>query len=186
MLVQRCSSVGNWSVLDAGCGEGKNAMFLQRQGARVRAVDISPSAIRNARAAWDGAGTIDWEIGDVRELEYASEGYDLIIAYGLFHCLPDVRSIEGVISKFQSATKPGGYNVICTFNNRAQDLRAHPGFSPTLLGHNQYVAYYRDWMLIHESDTDLYESHPNNHIPHSHSMTRVIARAPLDYNLGGT
>ena len=31
-------------VLDAGCGEGKNAAFLSQRGARVRAIDVSEAA----------------------------------------------------------------------------------------------------------------------------------------------
>src|SRR6266849_156523 len=41
------------TVLDTGCGEGRNAIYLARLGANVRAVDISSRrAIANAQRAW--------------------------------------------------------------------------------------------------------------------------------------
>lgn len=39
-------------VLDVGCGEGKNAIYLSRLGAKVHAIDISERGIFNAKAAW--------------------------------------------------------------------------------------------------------------------------------------
>jgi hypothetical protein len=35
---------------------------------------------------------------------------------------------------------------------------------------------FRAWDMIEASDTDLHEAHPNNNIPHTHSMTRIIVR----------
>ena len=179
-LVEASENVARWRVLDAGCGEGKNAVYLARAGAHVRGVDVSASAIRNARGAWPDDKSVNWEIGDIRSIEYPAAAYDLVIAYGLLHCLPDEVSIRRVVGILQTASRPGGYNVICTFNNRAQDLRAHPGFRPTLLPHQCFVDYYGSWDILHESDTDLYETHPHNQIPHTHSMTRLIVRKPLE------
>ena len=77
----------NIIVLDAGCGEGKNAAFLAKQGAHVRAVDVSEAAIRNGISAFDvREGAIRWEIGDIRTIDLGGEEYDVVIAYGLLHC----------------------------------------------------------------------------------------------------
>lgn len=70
----------------------------------------------------------------------------------------------------------GAYNVICAFNVRRQELDAHPGFSPTLLSHEDYLAAYASWDLVKESDSDLTETHPHNNLEHTHSMTRILAR----------
>ena len=179
-LVDGSSAVARWRVLDVGCGEGKNAMYLARLGATVHAMDISASAIRNARRAWDDASLVTWEVADACARFFAPAEYDLVVAYGLLHCLPSEHAIGTLIRSLQLATRPGGYNVVCTFNDREQDLTAHPDLNPTLLAHRQYLNYYRSWELLHESDQDLHETHPNNLLPHSHSMTRMIARRPHD------
>jgi hypothetical protein len=40
------------------------------------------------------------------------------------------------------------------------------------------VDRYGKWEIQYESDEDLEESHPNNNIAHSHSITRILARKP--------
>ena len=54
-LVQHVHTPADLAVLDAGCGEGKNAIHLARLGAKVRGIDVCPLAIENARKAWPDA-----------------------------------------------------------------------------------------------------------------------------------
>jgi hypothetical protein len=100
----------------------------------------------------------------------------VVIAYGLLHCLAGAEEIRYTVRRLQDATRPGGYNVVCVFNERCQDLRAHPTFEPTLMGHHWYLDLYRGWHFLHESDQNLYETHPHNGVPHVHSMTRLLTR----------
>jgi SAM-dependent methyltransferase len=162
-------------VFDAGCGEGKNAAFFTQRGARVRAIDISDAAIKNGKAAFgDGTG-IEWVRGDIRNIELSME-YDIVIAYGLLHCLPSEAEIAKTIRKLQSATASRGYNLLCALNDRWQDMSAHPDLSPTLLPHQRFLDLYAGWDILHGSDTDLTETHPHNNIEHTHSLTRILAR----------
>jgi len=169
-------------ILDAGCGEGKNAVFFAQRGALVRAVDVSARALDNARRAWDRDITqmCTWEHGDIQQLALPASHYDIIVAYGLLHCFRYRRSIIQTIKKFQTGTKIGGYNIIVAFNSRKQDLRAHPKLRPCLIDHSDYVRMYSDWQLVHPSDTDLEESHPDTNIIHRHSLTRILARKIRD------
>jgi 2-polyprenyl-3-methyl-5-hydroxy-6-metoxy-1,4-benzoquinol methylase len=171
-------SVAGWRVLDAGCGEGKNSIHLASAGAEVVGVELSAAALDNARNAWPELPKIKWVHGDIRDLCFEAEQFDLVLAYGLLHCLGGPAEIAGTVRSLQTWTKPSGYHLICAFNDRHQDLVAHPGFNPTLLQHEQYVTLYRGWALSSVSDRDLEEIHPHNGIPHSHSMTRFIAQKP--------
>lgn len=172
------SIITNWNVLDAGCGEGKNAAYLAERGAKVIGIDLSPLAISNAVRTWGRPEGINWIIGRVEDLRLEYEYFDLIVAYGLLHCMPNRQSITSLIQLFKLITIPGGLHIICAFNKRNQDLRAHPGLNPTLLAHNEYSELYSDWITVHESDKDLWEIHPNNKIKHVHSLTRLIVRQP--------
>lgn len=163
------------SVLDMGCGEGKNAIYYARKGATVSAIDISEAGLNNAKNSWPDYKTVNWLCGDIRKVTL-QERFNIVISYGLFHCFENAEDISIGIKKMQSATKRGGYNILCAFNDRHQDLSAHPGFFPTLISHSVYEAAYSEWEIIYVSDQDLYETHPHNNIPHSHSLTRLIAR----------
>jgi 2-polyprenyl-3-methyl-5-hydroxy-6-metoxy-1,4-benzoquinol methylase len=164
-------------VLDAGCGEGKNAVFLASLGAQVRAIDISDLAIRNGQREFGKLENLRWEIGDIVTAEI-SEDYDIVIAYGLLHCLRTEDILSATLRKLQAATKSRGYHVVCTFNSRRQELSAHPGFVPTLMTHNAYLNLYCGWECLEASDSDLTEIHPHNSISHTHSLTRLIMRKP--------
>jgi tellurite methyltransferase len=176
LLCEFCADWAGHRVLDAGCGEGKNAVFLARRGASVEAFDISQSAIDNARRHWGNVPGVSYDRADVVDLVLAAESYHCVVGYGLCHCLPDRERIAKVLDSFQVATRVGGYNVLCAFNDRSHDMSAHPTFEPTLLPHAAYVEQYRGWRILHSSDTDLHETHPHNGIPHWHSMTRILAQ----------
>jgi len=180
-LEDRIRSFAGLSVLDVGCGEGKNSLYIASKGAAVSAYDVSDIAIEHARCAGNGGAANNpiFEVKDVTNEQRIVGYYDIVIAYGLFHCLKDGDTIMRVCRMLQSATKPGGFMVVCAFNDRSQDLSAHPGFHPITLRHEEYIRAFNGWKLIEAHDRDLHEVHPHNAIPHTHSMTRIIAQKPV-------
>jgi ubiquinone/menaquinone biosynthesis C-methylase UbiE len=166
-------------VLDVGCGDGKNALWLASKNARVVAIDISSLAIERAKEH-DKGSLVSWLVADVTQLPLSSGAtFDSVILYGVLHCLNSDDSIRSTIEELKCVTRPGGVNFTVAFNDRDQDLEAaHAGFEPTLLPHARYLEAYGDWEILKESDELLFESHPHNNIPHHHSMTRIVARKP--------
>jgi len=176
-VVQMIEAPCRLSILDAGCGEGKNAVYLAKALGSVRAIDVSALAIRNGREAWGSQHDVKWEVADIRHAAIPESCYDLVVAYGLLHCLDDLADIVGVVQKLQHSTKVGGFHVICSFNDRYHDVgEAHCGFSPVLINHRSYLEMYGSWAVSCASDSDLVEAHPNTGIVHRHSLTRFIAQ----------
>jgi SAM-dependent methyltransferase len=172
--------VAGRAVLDLGAGEGKNAYFLADQGAEVTAVEISVSAIRNGRNHFGDCSRVEWVNSDVVDFPLSPCSFEIVVCYGLFHCLSSRESIMAEVRRVQECTVGGGWNVLCAFNDRFQDLSAHPGFHPTLLSHGTYMGLYEDWEISAASDRNLTERHPHNELEHSHSMTRILARRKTD------
>ncbi len=79
------------TVLDAGCGAGFDAAWLQRAGARVGGVDASPEMVRAAQ----GAG-IDARVGDICNLSLG-RSFDKAICLGaLEFCAQPDRALQNI------------------------------------------------------------------------------------------
>jgi tellurite methyltransferase len=168
-------SVNGLRVLDLGCGEGKNAFALANAGASVVAVDSSELALKNGKAAF-GTAEIEWRHEDCVSYLEQCDGFDVIIMYGLLHCLRSVHEIAETIAGAVQVTKPGGHHLLAAFNDGPHDLSAHPSFKPTLASHTFYVRQYEAHVIILAEDAVIHETHPNNGIAHFHSLTRLVAR----------
>ena len=164
-------------VLDAGCGEGKNSYWLAKQGANVLAMDISDLALSNAYKQPSYHLNVTFRNEDFTTARILHCHFDISIAYGLFHCLANRTKVQDACARLKLCTKPGGYIVVCTMNDRRTvDRRAHPNLKHCLLPHEQYVHEFRDCEILYNTDEDLTESHPNNNITHTHAMTRLLMR----------
>ncbi len=91
-------------ALDIGCGPGRNAIFLARNGFQVDAVDISATAVAWARERGAGSG-VEFRHGDA----FAVEGsYDLVYDSGCFHHLPPHRRVS-YLALLDRVLRPGGH-----------------------------------------------------------------------------
>jgi SAM-dependent methyltransferase len=175
-LVEHVGSVSGSRVLDVGCGEGKNAAFLALRGAQVLAVDVSSAGLENGRNTWRDVSGITWLQADITALSFPPQEFDIVVIYGLCHCLDSKETIKTILTKLMESTSNGGYNVVCTFHDRYQELDAHPDLDPCLLPHSFYTDCYSSWDILVSSDADLVETHPHNRLLHTHAMTRILAR----------
>ena len=171
------STFNNIQVLDAGCGEGKNAFWLAKQGANVLAIDVSVAALSNAQKRQSGELDIDFCNADFTKIEMPHCHFDISLAYGLLHCLSSRAQVRNACQRLKRCTKPGGFIVICAMNDRRTvDRSAHPFLQHCLLPHELYVQEFNDCEILYNTDEDLNESHPNNNVPHTHAMTRLLVR----------
>ncbi|MEV6238157.1 class I SAM-dependent methyltransferase [Lentzea sp. NPDC051838] len=96
-------------VLDVGCGPGRNAIYLAREGFQVDAVDISATAI--AWAVERGGDLVRFRHGDA----FSAEGsYDLIYDSGCFHHLAPHRRIS-YLALLERCLVPGGHFALTCF-----------------------------------------------------------------------
>jgi len=101
-------------ALDIGCGNGRNALFMARQGCRVTAIDFSDSAIAWAREMLALAPRpVDLWHGSVFDAALPAGCFDLVYDSGCFHHLaPHLRS--AYVELVARALKPGGhFGLVC-------------------------------------------------------------------------
>ncbi|MGB1250658.1 MAG: class I SAM-dependent methyltransferase [Candidatus Promineifilaceae bacterium] len=75
-------------ALDLGCGYGRASIYMAQRGWEVDGVDFIEKAIRVAKQRACAAGVApQFHQGDVTNLRFLAEGYDLAIDVGCVHVL---------------------------------------------------------------------------------------------------
>ncbi|HYF62850.1 MAG TPA: class I SAM-dependent methyltransferase, partial [Herpetosiphonaceae bacterium] len=81
------------SILELGCGTGKNTSFLARIGGQVRALDFSPAMLEQARAKQPGAN-VSFALADLtRPWPCDAAAADLIVANLVLEHIADLGFI---------------------------------------------------------------------------------------------
>ena len=126
-LVEQASGLEPGEALDAGCGEGGDAIWLAGQGWTVTAVDVSQVALdRGAAAAAaagdEVAGRIRWQREDL--LTWAPEPgrYGLVSAQYMH--LP-LEMFGDFLARLAAAVRPGG--TLLVVGHHPDDLHANVG-----------------------------------------------------------
>jgi len=104
-LVPRASRPGSL-LLDLACGAGLLAPFVTGKGYRHVGVDLSPTALPQARRHG-----VDVVRGDVRHLPFADGAADVVVAGEVLEHVPD---LPGTLAEACRVLRPGGALVIDT------------------------------------------------------------------------
>lgn len=95
------------TVLDFGCGDGRDATLLASKGAVVYALDLSPDllALAAARARADGhAGTVQFLRASAHAVPLPDESVDVVLGNAVLHHLDLARASREVFR----VLRPGG------------------------------------------------------------------------------
>jgi len=124
-------------VLDAGCGSGRNLIYLLRNGFDVCAVDVAPDAITGIK---DLAKTLAPElppsnfcVAAVEALPFEDAHFDLVISNAVLHFAKSEDHFEQMLISMWRVLKPGGY----FFARLASDIGLEALVIP--VGHGRYL-----------------------------------------------
>ena len=112
-------------VLDAGCGHGWYADWLDRKGARVVAVDCSRNMVKLARERLRGRGHVI--CGDVSDLRgtLASASFDIILSSLVLHYVADLGK---TFIEWARLLRPRGTLVFSTHHPVHAKRISDPGY----------------------------------------------------------
>lgn len=165
-----------YKVLDIGCGEGKDAVFLARNGYDVTAFDISEQGLSKARELARHCNvTVDFFKADVRDFRLGTD-YDIIFSSGVFHYISQEQR-RVVTDNLKAHTVANGINVINVFV-RKPFIPSPPDIEESELAADDWKSgelfmYYHDW-LFHKNEERIFDCNSSG-IPHKHCMDVLIA-----------
>ncbi|MCA1672282.1 MAG: class I SAM-dependent methyltransferase [Actinobacteria bacterium] len=106
VLMTEVEAMAPGRALDLGCGEGRNAVWLARQGWAVTGVDFSDVGLDKARRLAEAqAVNVEWVLADLRTYEPERHAYDLVVVLYLHLGARDRRAVHAAAAL---ALAPGG------------------------------------------------------------------------------
>jgi SAM-dependent methyltransferase len=150
-LVAEAVDLPPGTALDAGSGEGGDALWLAAQGWKVTAVDFAATALERGAQAAAAAGLADrveWLRADLRSWIPPADGYDLVSAQ-FFHLPPDERA--AVFGTLAAAVAPGGRLLVVGHDVHDLEAGAHRPHAPELFFTAEQVAATLDptaWEIV--------------------------------------
>jgi len=107
----------NQTILDAGCGLGGTADYIQRNGwGQVSGFDIEPETINYAKKKYT---TIDFYVSDVMNAhKVIGHSYDIICLFNSFYAFSDQLS---ALKSLYKLAKPNGQMAIFDYSDLEKD-----------------------------------------------------------------
>lgn len=161
-------------LLDLGCGEGRNAVYLAQQGFAVVGLDLSlPGLEKTRRYAAEAGVTIETIGADIVTYEL-TEPYDVIFSTGTLHYLPPEVRVQR-FANYKAYTSPEGVHAISVFVHKPFIARAPDGDAAAFpYRSGELFGYYWDWEILYCTE-EIFDCSSGGQ-PHQHAVNRVIAR----------
>ncbi len=165
-------------VLDAGCGDGKNAVYLAARGHRVVAFDYSAIAVGLARDRCVAAQVVvDLSVLSLRDFCSSDDSrFDAIVSYGLFHCLP----ADDRVALHRSLVErliPGGHLFFSALTSELPLPPDHLTPGVVLAKGQEIDAVLEGLDVIDDFRGVINEDHLPAVGPHTHAARWVLARS---------
>ena len=160
-------------VLDLGCGEGRDSVFLAAQGHAVIGIDMSLDGLRKAeRLAEDRGVHVAWVCVALPDLPLRGP-FDLVYSSGSIHYV--ARSDRGAMFKhLQGLTRPGGHHAHVVFTERRiyrEKNEVVHYFTP-----NELREAYRGWIVLRHEEGLI--PCAQDGVRHVHSVETILAQRP--------
>lgn len=119
--ILRGNITAGMTVLDAGCGYGRNLVYLLREGCEVYALDANAEGVEHVRAlAAELAPHLppgNFRVGAIEEMPFADGLADVVICSSVLHFARDEQQFLAMMEELWRVLRPGGM-LFCRLGSR--------------------------------------------------------------------
>ena len=119
--ILRGNIAAGMKVLDAGCGYGRNLVYLLREGAEVFALDADAAGVAHVKAlAAELAPQLpaeNFRVGAIEKMPWADGFADVVICNSVLHFARDEEQFLAMVTELWRVLRPGGM-LFCRLGSR--------------------------------------------------------------------
>lgn len=116
-------------LLDLGCGAGRNALPLARQGWDVFGIDLSwamlGAAVQRAREN-EGPGRLHLALAPMDRIPVRDRAFDFVVAHGIWNLAPSVAAFRRALSEAARVARTGAALFVFTFSRNTFPTQIEP------------------------------------------------------------
>lgn len=179
-------------VLDIGCGDGRDAVFLARKGFEVTAIDVRQKTIDTARElAKNSDAVVNFLLKDVREYAFPKNHYQAIITLNSLFFLGK-KDFYAAIDNIKKSLTGGGIAIVSSFTVNdsmfdkirmeneevgEREFKSSGGHFWYFLDHDELLRLFDGFeILFHKETLTQDPGHPGWPEPHTHAVARIVIK----------
>lgn len=158
-------------VLDLGCGEGRDSVFLAQQGHEVVGLELSLDGLRKgARLAGGRGRPVRWVCAAMPDLPLRAP-FALVYSCGSIHYVAR-EDRDALFRQLRELTPSGGYHAHVVFTERR--IYREKGEVVHYFTPRELREVYRDWVIVRYAEGLI--PCAQDGVRHVHSVETVLAR----------
>lgn len=117
-------------ILDAGCGEGRNAVYFINSGSKVFGIDENELAIQYIRYLSTSLNpdydSHRFQVGKLEEIPFHTSAFDAVICSAVLHFAADETNFWQMMDEMIRVLKPGGilwFRMTTAFGGMKEESR---------------------------------------------------------------
>lgn len=167
------NQIRNGKVLDLGCGECKDLIFLAKNGFEVYGVDNSKEAVKKAMVlAKKDKVKLNIEFADIKNFNIIKNTYSLVISFNVLHFLKK-EDVNRIINQIKQGLVKDGMAIISVFTQKDPSHLTNSGY---YFGKNELLQYFNDFKVLYYKENKFIDEGHGNMLKHYHCIASIIAK----------
>ncbi|UCG68980.1 MAG: class I SAM-dependent methyltransferase [Thermoplasmata archaeon] len=113
-------------VLDLGCGNGRNSIYLAKEGMEVVGIDFSKALLRivSNKVEWkEVRNSVELVMGDCAGLPFKNDSFDAVLYIATLHHLPTPQERLSSLLEVKRCLKPGGCTLVSAWAQEQEKFK---------------------------------------------------------------